>query len=248
MLMSDAYLNCDQIGFLGTRHTMLAMSRADGAEIPVCGGLVQVYGAFLRMMTQGASGIVRFPSVEVPFSIEPERILADMSEFACMLKQVGCKPLPGIGPTAYQAGHLLVLSTRDIPPADKNGKFLDHGTRSQLLLKHNSFSRLYSKGAHALVYYHMQIERTDAATGAKKMHVDAVFPHGLTHEFSEPSCGTGSIALALALDSEVLIIHCGDSRWTLGGPCKAHVLRDRHGHHLYWHDTVRVTATGRVFL
>lgn len=250
LLMSDAYLGCDQIGFLGDRQSVLAMSRADEAEIPMCGGVVQVYGAFVRMTSSSlaSSAVLRFPSLSVSFTIEPERILADVSLYVEALKANGCKPLPHLGPTAYKAGHILVLSTKDVPPADKNGKFLDPGTLSRLSVLHESFARSLAGGAHSLVYYSTAIEHTDPTTGARKVHVDAVFPHGLTHRFSEPSCGTGSAALALALDTKLLIVHCGGSRWTLGGPCKAHVLHDDHGRHLYWHDTVRVTSTGRVHL
>lgn len=249
LLLQDDYLGCDQVGLIGDRGSVLCMSRADGKEIPVCGGVVQVYGTYLRMASDTpCRTALHFTGNTIPLEVEPERVLADMTAYAGHLKNFGCQALPLLGPTAYQAGHILVLSTRDIPSADKNGQFADPGTKLRLAEVHERFARIYAEGAHALVYYSMRATDTDPGTGAKKVHVDACFPHGIMHGFSEPSCGTGSIALALALNTDVLVIHCGGSRWALGGPAKAHVLKDTNGRYLYWHDSVKVTTTGKIHL
>jgi len=242
--------------------------------IPACGGLTQVLGhALVCSPAAGWVGLhpgaspwtvtIDYDAWPVPLHVTHEgtaarRVDADLSAFVHDCRTRGIRPLTLMGHPAYQVGTFLVLDADTVrelrPDADVSG--LDETTRQDLLRIHREFHHQTGLESWDFALYDW------GASGDRDLRV--VFPHALPIHHVEPACGTGSVALAVALvesgaarehglvpeDGRLRLRLESGGAPVLGGPetttVNLSVQEDRVTGVTFFHDRVTLTAIGEL--
>jgi len=256
----------------GNRLRVRAVSVSWRDFIPACGGLTQVLGvalegtAFadrlgLRMSGERAEVTLAFDAWPVALTLHRAggrvtRVDADLTAFLdeCRRSRVGPVDLDGV--RAMQVGSFLVLNADrlsaryrgvDVPGLDEPAKALltDVQRRYQEIIGLESWN---------FTLYDWHPERGG--------DLRVVFPHAIGQGHIEPACGTGSVALAVALfesgeagrrlgktDRPRLKLECGDSA-DLGGPDLTTAELELQSGHVtrvsFHHDNVEITEEGTL--
>ncbi len=240
--------------------------------IPACGGLTQVLGKALegttfadrlglRLQGRRPRVILHFDAYRVPLELERRQgqvrqVHADFTAFVdeSRRRRVGPVELDTIA--AMQVGTFLVLNADGVRSRYGDADFsgLDGPAREILMHLQRLFQETIGLQAWDVVLYDWHPDGEG--------DVRVVFPHALPQDHVEPACGTGSVALAVALFESgeaadrlpatahpSLLIESGGGP-NLGGPDLTTVdLRLDEGRVIgasFHHDTVEITAEGEL--
>lgn len=243
--------------------------------ILACGGFTQVAGlAFastgwaerfgLDLTASAGSVILETESGETPLDICETatgtfRTDSDLAGFARLLLRTGASPIDLDGIPAFRSGIYLVLDGEKVRARHPSADFerMDRQTCEILASLQKTFHRVSgSESLHFALY-----DGRRSGSG----HLRALFPHSIPTGHIEPACGTGSVALALALllsgegqdrgiadrDRIEVVLETG-GRPVLGGPDTTRVIIEREGDRImkavFSHSSVELTSQGQVFL
>ncbi|MDO9508906.1 MAG: hypothetical protein Q7I97_06130 [Thermovirgaceae bacterium] len=243
------------------------------AFIPSCGGFTQVLGRALvetdlaesfgiRIEDPVSTVMLDTEAGETPLTIHTEngafkRVESDMTSFARFLSNDGALPIDLGGIQACKAGYYLVQDASKLaefyPEADfeaMNPAAVEAIAVAQKRFQEKGFSRSL----------HFSLYDTAPTKGGD---LRAVFPHSVLTGHIEPTCGTGSIALALGLlasgEGERLGFVKGGKlnvrlesggRPVMGGPDITTVMAETEGGKIrraaFSHSFIEITAQGKV--
>jgi hypothetical protein len=177
--------------------------------IPTCGGLTQVLSRalvetplsqrFPAVVGDGRAHIViEFDSLDIATEVELQDgrfacVTTDFSAFARNLLLRGFERVDLGGLHAWRSGYFFVLDADQVRTKhpEVNFEAMDDTTKDLITLLQYRFL-----GATGLTSWDFTLfDRQAEGHG----DVRAVFPHNVRIGFLEPSCGTGSVALALTL-------------------------------------------------
>lgn len=243
------------------------------AYIPSCGGFTQVLGRALveTDLAESFGIIIEDPvstvMLETEAGITPltihsdkgvfKKVESDMTCFARFLSDDGAMPVDLFGISSCKAGYYLVQDTANLGERypDADFEIMDPAaikaiSETQELFHRKGFSRTL----------HFSLYDTAATNGGD---LRAVFPHSVLTGHIEPTCGTGSIALALGLlvsgEGERLGLVRNDTlnvrlesggRPVMGGPDITTVFMEKSGNQIrrasFSHSFIEITAQGKA--
>lgn len=241
--------------------------------ISACGGMTQVLGKALVETKWGEyfQIEIREPVTEVALETDagPTRLeihtaggkalrtITDMRAFLGECLEIGIRSWKLKDVEVTQAGVVMVVNADKIrevyPRVNFNG--WDAQTRELLTEMQNEFHEKTGQREYYLTLYDWNSERGG--------DLRVLFPHCIPQNFIEPSCGTGSVALGVALvasgelersrgrpDGQIkLKLEAGGSI-ELGGPDITELFLEFNGGELtgasFSHSLVEITVTGKV--
>lgn len=241
--------------------------------IPACGGFTQVLGYALATTNLASKFNLDLSSSVNKVTIEFDFIEVDIfihiragkidfveTDFTSFTKEVAHR---GIGPVdldgirSMKIGHFFVLNAEDVKAAHSSANFeiMDDTTKELLTLLQWRFL-----GNTSLTSWDFGLYDWNPKNGGT---IRVLFPHNIRIGFLEPTCGTGSIALGLALlhsgeaaakgfDNEEEIVFDLESGGdlTLGGPDITSVrfeLKEKEINRTFFRNNkVEIVATGKV--
>lgn len=274
----DDGLACHEAGLLRPFPETIAVKivgRSSRAWITACGGLTQVLG---RVLTdEEACRRLDLTRVTLPASVvldtdggrvllfidetsEGPRTWTDMTAFLGELFRDGLEELLLEGFRARKIGKFLVVDGRDLeerhsPEAVAN---LSSEVRATLVTMQRAFLR--SPSGKKSLDFALFDDRPE-----RRGHFRLLFPHNIPEGHIEPACGTGTVAVAMALfasgrleaadllgdGSHELLFESGGGPF-LGGPEESRLrmeVRNRRPTKIFFsHDRVRLTVMGDLFL
>jgi proline racemase len=213
-VLDRLHLCADQAGFIYPskgenclRALIVDITNRD--FIPACGGFTQVLGRAL-VDTDLASrfGItLTEPLTKVTLELASGKssigihirkgsfvkVVSDMTSFARMLFEDGVAEVDLDGIKAFKSGYYLVQGAEELL---KNYPEADFEEMNQSAVKAVSEAQAIFHQKKYSSSLHLSLYDTSPRSGSD---LRAVFPHGITTGNIEPTCGTGSTALALAL-------------------------------------------------
>ena len=239
--------------------------------IPACGGLTQVLGKALVETDLGQRygvfspvegdhearehGVVLdFDSWPAPLRIvshgrEVESVETDFTHFVSSCRESGIEPVDLLGVPAYRVHTFLVMDADELaakhPSVDVQA--MDTSTKELLLALHKRFHEITGQESWDFCLY----DRNPRHGG----DVRAVFPHSIQIGHIEPSCGTGSVAIALALsarepgEGRLFKLETGGDQGIGGPDLTAVTLETRDGAAVaasLTHDNVKTLARGEL--
>ncbi|MFP4482307.1 MAG: hypothetical protein ACLFN0_05855 [Thermovirgaceae bacterium] len=242
--------------------------------IPACGGFTQVAGlAFATtnwaerfgLETAGTGGtiILETESGETPLEIGQTAggtfiTGSDLAGFARLLQKIGTKPVSLDGIPAFQSGMYLVLDAEKVRKKHPDADFdrMNPKARDVLVGLQRAFHRVTGSGSLHFSLY----DGLSSGSG----HLRALYPHSITTGHIEPACGTGSVALALALllsgegktrgladENRIDVVLETGGEPVLGGPDTTRVTIEKEKDHVlravFSHSLVEITSEGTVF-
>ena len=239
--------------------------------ITMCGGLSQVFGKFIvegrfddrfnvEIKEPTTTVVLETEAGLVPISVsaqggEVKKVVTGMDCFVRELYQDGCCPLELSGIRAFRIGKALIINADAIKDRypDANIEELDESAQCILIDLQNRFlndEKIPGRKSNDFAVYDLHpVHGGDARV---------VFPHNLRTMHIEPSCGTISVATAIAMyeSGEVrgetlqISFECGGAP-TLGGPEITRVYLkagERHVHSAsFSHSLIEVIAQGKVW-
>lgn len=252
------------------------VGRSSRRFIPACGGLTQVLGRALlesklkRYFSVGYEEPVTLVRLEtdggpVELRISTRggrvtRVTTDMTSFARECYREGTHPLMLGRVRAFKVGKFLVVNASDVKRRYPLCRFdkLDSYSASVLQRLQNVYQDRFCAGCFDFALYDLNPEHVGCAR--------AVFPHNIATGHIEPSCGTGSIAIGLALLSsgrfahviegrgKVILLYLEEGREPpgLGGPdlvrVEMHVRGDEVIKAYFSHSRVEILSEGVLTL
>jgi len=272
--LDESHLNGHQAGLLypsakpdSLRVRVVSISWRD--FIPACGGLTQVLGKALieaglgeRFGLQLAGEL---PEVTLEFDAWPvtlqlhrqgnnvERVAADLTPFLEECRDRGVRSVDLDGIEAGQVGSYLVLDADRVRTryCDVDFDRLSETARELLMQLQTRFQERIGLTSWDFALFDRRTERGG--------HARALFPHRLSIGHVEPSCGTGSVALAVFMAESVdpqpqfgrRVLHLetgGEPR--LGGPDLTTVELELEGGRVqsvaFSHDNVTLPGQGQI--
>jgi hypothetical protein len=197
------------------------VGRSSRRFITACGGLTQVLGKALLESKLKKYFSVEYEEPVTTVRLETDgglvelgintrggrvtRVTTDMSSFVRECYREGIHQLRLDRVRAVKVGKFLVVNANDIKrwhPLCRFGR-LDSYSASVLKRLQDVFQARFCTGCFDFALYDLNPEHVG--------HVRAVFPHNIATGHIEPSCGTGSIAIGLALLSSGRVVHTTES-------------------------------------
>ena len=221
-----------QIGFLyrgdGEQHIKVKIMGRSAGYIGACGGLFQVLGRALVEFSdlRGYFGVdideaiyLDTDSGRFKLRVGNEAIFVDMTPFVEECYRKGVERLELLSIKGMRVGEYLVINADDIKkryPAVDFEKF-DDRTKDVLKRIQAEWNCRY----HPEEGYWWSFCLYDF-NPRKEGHIRAIFPHSIVNDHIEPACGTGSVAIAIAIveDGELeeeMVLETGGGI-SLGGP------------------------------
>ncbi|HOO63314.1 MAG TPA: hypothetical protein PK364_05285 [Synergistaceae bacterium] len=211
---SSEVLACHEAGILGRSPRKNALrlriaARTSRAYISACGGLTQVLGRALALTEldkllgleihrPGISSVLLETSGgPVPLRIEIGEdgitTWTEMRSFAEEIMASGMEPMTIRGISLLRMGKFLVLQGEDLQRAlpEANIAALDSPTRRIIEEIQKEFLALRPQASKDLALYDHK------GSGASPIRV--IFPHWLPENHIEPACGTGTVAVGMAI-------------------------------------------------
>ncbi|MFW6421423.1 MAG: hypothetical protein ACOCZX_01180, partial [Candidatus Bipolaricaulota bacterium] len=238
--LNPPYIRGDQLGFIGSSEVadikVSILDRSYEDYLPMCGGLTQVLGhavaetglrSLLKNPLEEGSGsfALETDSGIIPIRIEKtsgelSTVYTDMTSFVQHSYQLGVEDLDFERVSATRAGDFLVLEAdqleRGYPGVNLDG--VDETAKKALQSVQKQFEKLDSTPDESADYavYDLHSKECDGRL---------IFPHRVSSAHIEPACGTGTVAvgLALAFDDRVtsdltLEFEAGGTDEGIGGP------------------------------
>jgi diaminopimelate epimerase len=272
-LMESPSVRGDQVGILEKPQDegdvkVRIVDRTAKTYITMCGGLTQVlprafaqtdlgkqYGipkVFRELLVETDLGIVK---ISVKKTKGQMVTYTDMTKFVEECYQYGISPIQVAGVDQLKVGKFLVVDARSLREKypDANFEKMNSKATELLLSMQRDFDKqhLFPKPNADYSLFEMYPE--------EPTHGRVVFPHNITIGHIEPSCGTGTIAVAVALaetrrstDGPVTLRFDSGGGPFLGGPetteVRMIVEKARVKHAEFSHSLVAITATGKAWL
>jgi diaminopimelate epimerase len=272
-LMESPSVHGDQVGILekpqqGGDVKVKIVDRTYKDYITMCGGLSQVlprafvetdlgkrYGigeGFKELAVETDLGIV---NISVKKTNGKMKTYTDMTKFVEECYLYGISPIKVAGVDSLKVGKFLIADAQKIRGKYPGISFeeLDAKAVEILLSMQKDFDRQHLCPNPNADYSLFDIYPNEPTHGR------VVFPHNLTSGHIEPSCGTGTIAVAIALaetkrtkNGPVTIRFDSGGGHCLGGPetTEVHMEVDnaKVKHAEFSHSLVEITATGKAWL
>jgi len=274
-------LYADQAAFLypsGKANTIraLVVDITNRNFIPACGGFTQVLGKALVDTDLVKWFKVKTAPQEFEVTLELEsgpstvtvhktkggkfrKAESDMTSFARMLAGDGVMPVDLDGIQSFKSGYYLVQEAPKLKEHYPEADFEEMNTAAVKAIS-EAQAFFHQKGYSSTLHFSL-FDRSPAHKG----HLRAVFPHGVLTGNIEPTCGTGSTALALALlltgeGKDLGLVKGGRIKVrletgggpALGGPDITTVVVEKKGEEVtrafFSHSLVEITAKGTVFV
>jgi len=279
-LMGPNYLYAHEAGILypAIKQGVIEVKIAEPtlpSFISACGGLTQVLGAALIETDLGAifgvdqtnsptRVLLQTDCGPIALSIEKHerkalRIKTDMECFVDECYEHGVSREVCRGIEVMRAGKFLVVNADNFKVAYPAADFTawDRQTRRVLLEIQHEFQEKTGEIEPNVAVYDWHPERGG--------HLRAVFPHYVESDVIEPSCGTGSVALGLAVTAGGEINHLmkgnngsitlnieSGGGYELGGPeitaLEMNVNSGEVKAAAFSHSRVEITSVGQAFL
>jgi len=238
--------------------------------IEMCGGLTQVLGKalvdvpdFARYFNVNIKSPVTRVGIKtdvglIPVDIEIKKnevnkILTDMTSYVKQCYQEGVKRIKVLGIDAMKVGEYLVINGDDIKkrfPRIKLEK-MDKNTLSTLdKIQKEWYKKGYTGTGFSIYDLHSK----------NKCNARAVFPHNVESGYIEPTCGTGTVAIGIALlekrevgeeNGSIDILFETGGEAVLGGPdiseLKIIVEKKNITKAYFSHSLVKILATGEIW-
>lgn len=263
----------DQVGVLekpreGGDVKVRIVDRTAKNYITMCGGLSQVlprafeetnlgqpYGideGFKEVQMETDLGIVK---ISVNRSNDKMTTYTDMTKFVEECYSYGISPIHVAGVEQLKVGKFLVADAENLRKRhpDVNFEQMNQNAKEILLSMQKDFDAQHLIPKPNADYSLFDMYPNDSAHGR------VVFPHNINIGHIEPSCGTGTIAIAVGLaetkrtaNGRVSLRFDSGGGPFLGGPetteVKMLVENGRVKHAEFSHSLVEITATGKVWL
>ncbi len=236
----------------------------------MCGGLTQVLGKAIvetdlashvgltieepetNVVLETGVGLVRLRILHQDG--KAERVFTEMTAFVEECYTLGIEHLKVAGIDALKVGSFLVMNGDAAKRVYPDIRFEQMGEKEFLMFQ------------DAQREFHRYIERETSMFSLYDLHSKShsgrlVFPHGLDQRYYEPSCGTGTVAVGLAMleNGEIdengnisLLFEAGGDVFRLDGPETIElrlVVQDRKVTQAYIsHSLVEIVATGKLWI
>ena len=272
-LMESPGIRADQLGILekpreGGDVKVKIVDKTEKDFIPMCGGLTQVlprafagtdlgrrYGigkAFKKIALETPVGLVNIAVVKTHGKMTT---YTDMTKFVEQCYHNGVSRIQVAEVDALKVGEYLVVDVHQLREKypDVNFEKLDAKAREILLSMQKDFDRQHLWPKPNTSYSLFEMYPDDPTHGR------VVFPHNVSTGHIEPSCGTGTTAIAVALaetkrtaDGPVTLRFDSGGGPFLGGPetteVRMLVENSKVKHAEFTHSLVEITATGKAWL
>ncbi len=277
--LADENLACHEAGLITPlspeRLALKIVGRSSRNWITACGGLTQVLGTALTK--DEACRQMKLERRDPPFSLlldtdagptpltisgsdEAPKIWTDMTAFLHEIVHDGMEEMELAGFPAFRIGKFLVLDVRALEKrhdleAIEN---LSPDSRQTLLEIQRSFLKRPGKTGFDFALF------DDRPSRGGDFRV--LFPHNLAEGHIEPTCGTGTVAVGVALFAfgvlaekaplsgdgfREIVFEAGGGAF-LGGPERSRLRLEVREQNLskafFSHDAVRITAIGELLL
>jgi len=236
--------------------------------ITVCGGLTQVlckaivqtnlgkrYGIrepFRQLVLETDSGHLR---ISIRGSMEKPVAFTDMTGFVKECYRLGVSIIEVAAVKALKVGEFLVADVGEIQKVHPRADFgtMNPETIEILTAMQTDFDRQHFLDTHNTNFALFGMYLDDPTHGR------VLFPHNIAKGLVEPSCGTGSVAIAIGLAEKGLLeegavtLHFDSGGPpVLGGPdtteVKVGVKEGRIASAEFTHSLVEITSTGKIWL
>jgi diaminopimelate epimerase len=272
-LIETPSVHGDQVGILekpqeGGDVKVKIVDRTAKNYITMCGGLSQVlprafaeanlgkpYGIgenFKELALETDLGIVK---ISVKKKNGKMKTYTDMTKFVEECYHYGISPIKVAGVDSLKVGKFLVVDARKVREKYPGTNFeeLDAKAREILLSMQKDFDN-----QHLIPKPNADYSLFDTYHN-EPTHGRVVFPHNITIGHIEPSCGTGTIAVAIALaetkrttNGPVALRFDSGGGPFLGGPDTTEVQMEVENtkvkHAEFSHSLVEITATGKAWI
>ena len=272
-LMEPPSVRGDQVGILeksqdGGDVKVKIVDRTAKNYITMCGGLSQVLPrafvetdlgkryaigkTFKELAVETDLGIVK---ISVKKTNGKMKTYTDMTKFVEECYHFGISPITVGGVDSLKVGKFLVVDARKVREKYPGTNFeeLDANAREILLSMQKDFDN-----QHLIPKPNADYSLFDTYPN-EPTHGRVVFPHNVTTGHIEPSCGTGTIAVAIALaetkrtaNGPVALRFDSGGGPFLGGPDTTEVRMEvenaRVKHAEFSHSLVEITATGKAWI
>jgi len=280
-VLSGEYLSCHEAGILYPPENkgdlkVKIVGHASKRFISACGGMTQVLGHALietdigkpygisvansktNIILETDGGIVKV-GIEPSFRDRETRVITNMKSFLQEIYTDGVNPMRLCGVHAMQVGKFLVLNADDVKKIFPEVDFvkMDEKTKKVLAEIQKEFLKAYKGGTLDFALYDWHT--------LEGGNIRAVFPHDILGGTVEPSCGTGSVAIGVAIVAteeveregiyregvyEVSLETGGGSE--LGGPERATLLISSNKSVItnvsFSHSPVKITTVGEIII
>jgi proline racemase len=244
------------------------IDRSTKGFIPMCGGLSQVLPRALAETSLGKRFGIRKPLKKIDLetdlgivrisvkSVKGETVaLTDMTKFVDECYRLGLSPIQVSGVNAHKIGQYLVADANEIlkshPAADFVG--MNQAARDVLLDMQKDFDNQHLIPKPNADYSLFDMYPDDSTHGR------VLFPHSIPSGSIEPSCGTGTIAVAVALaysqritgPSSSLRFDSGDGPFLGGSETTRVEMLLENGkvtHAEFTHSRVEITSVGKIWI
>jgi len=242
--------------------------------ISMCGGLTQVLGKALietdlseyldieikipvtRLTLKTDAGSI--PLEITSHNVRVKRVLTGMKSFVDECYSLGIRAIKVAGVDAMKVGKFLVVDADEIKKVHSAIKFEEmDGTTLQFLRrmqedfdKHKYLNR---KNADFALY--------DLNSEKQSNNGRLIFPHGISAGHIEPACGTGTVAVGIAMlenkqiggkDEVELSFESGGNPFAIGGPditkLKLGIKNGKVVEAYFSHSPVQILATGKLWV
>lgn len=264
----------DQLGLLyeGTTKSDLRAKIVDinsRQYLPMCGGLTQVLGK--AHLEQSLTELVDLDLPDrqdrlvletgigtFPLDIDEKgRTLTVMDSFIKSTYEAGVETGEVNGVQSCRVGDFFVTFEDEIKKEYPRSSFrpLDRQTKRILIELQEGFRKEFATGKENRDFAVMAQPRDDRGNRG------LIFPHNLSEDLVEPSCGTGTVAVAMALVEREslpgngrveLDFESGGDGYSIGGPDLTRVTIEVESGRIrsagFTHDNVEIVAAGKLYL
>jgi len=280
-ILSGEYLSCHEAGILYPPKNkgdlkVKIVGCASKHFISACGGMTQVLGHALvetdigkpygisvansrtNIILETDGGIVKV-GIEPSFRDRETRVITNMKSFLQEIYTDGVNPMRLCGVHAMQVGKFLVLNADDVKNIFPEVDFvkMDEKTKKVLVEIQKEFFKIYRSGTFDFALYDWHPLRGG--------NIRAVFPHDIPGGLVEPSCGTGSVAIGVAIVATGEVEREGIYRegvyevsletgggYELGGPERTTLLISSSKSVItnvsFSHSLVKITTVGEIII
>jgi len=272
-MMEPPSLRGDQLGILekprgGGDVKVRIVDKTEKTYIPMCGGLTQVlprafmftdlgkpYGLGRKFKTIGLETDIGTVMISVRKSKGKVLAYTDMTSFVEECYRNGVSTIRLAGVDALKVGEYIVADVGKLRKQYGMANFDEIDSKAQEILlsmqKDFDEQHLWPKPNTSFSLFEMYPDDTK--------HGRVVFPHHLSTAHMEPSCGTGTMAIALALAETKRVPEGGTTlrfdsggKHSLGGPetteVRMMVENSKAVHAEFSHSLVEILSTGAAWI
>ncbi|MFB6291224.1 MAG: hypothetical protein ABEJ25_05810 [Candidatus Bipolaricaulia bacterium] len=222
-VLERPHIGGDQLGLLydGTDSSDFGVKILDVNSkdyLPMCGGLTQVLGKAVRETNLTESFGLNPPDQVKEFDLGTDMgiftvsiassgaITTSMDPFIKSVyeRKVEKRSIDGV--ESFRVGDFFVTFEKEIRKKYPRATFspLDEETKKTLIELQEKFRVEFSTGRANRDFAIIELREGESRVGR------LIFPHNLSEELLEPSCGTGTVAVAVTLAERGLIVEDGE--------------------------------------